>query len=114
MLDAFALRARALQLGYARGPAEEGGRFTRYEKRFTFSGLVARLAFTGNLLPETDRKVALLALSFYYPDGQARREPCALEHLPAVMVTECFSDMRMIAEAGDGFDPDWKQKTGYS
>ncbi len=114
MLDAFVLRSRALQLGYVRGPAEEGACFTRYEKRFTAGGLVARLAFTGNLLPETNRKVALLATSFYYAGVEEGRGRCELARLPAVMVSECFSDIRMIAEAGDGFDPDWKQKTGYS
>jgi hypothetical protein len=112
-LEAFTLRGRATKLGYTRGAAEDGGWFMRYEKRFPTLGIEAHVEFTGNSLPEENRRVALLALSFL-KKGQAEEErsACALGDVPRVLLSECWNDMRVLAADGT-FDPDWQKKTEY-
>ena len=109
VLGAFALRSRATRLGWTRGTAEDGGWFYWYAKRFPTLGILASIEFTGNTLPEEDRKVALTTLSFsreQQPGSDAER--LTLGDVPAVLVSECWHDMREIAAQGTGFDPDWK------
>lgn len=114
LLEAFALRGRALKLGYTRGQAEDGGWFHVYEKRFPTLGLVAVLEFTGNPLPETNRTVALLSLSFSSTAGESwERGRIALGEIPRVLLSECYNDVRLIAAEGTGFDPGWQKKSEY-
>ena len=114
LLEAFALRARATKLGYTRGSAEDGGWFMTYEKRFPTLALVAVVEFTGNPLPEQNRTVALINLSFASSQGNtAQRNALALSGIPAVLLSECYNDLRLIAADGTGFDPQWRKKTEY-
>ncbi|MCC2333780.1 DUF4132 domain-containing protein [Cellulomonas wangsupingiae] len=111
VLGAFALRSRATRLGWTRGTPEDGGWFYWYAKRFPTLGILASIEFTGNTLPEEDREVALTTLSFcreQQPGAQAER--LTLGDVPAVLVSECWHDMREIAAQGSGFDPDWKRR----
>jgi hypothetical protein len=114
MLPAFKLRARAAKLGYVRGAAEDGGWFFTYRKHFTTLGLEAVIEFTGNGLPEENRTVALRSLSF--SRGQDESSPfgaeseCTLGEIPAVLLSECWNDLRSLAAEGTGFDPDWEKK----
>lgn len=115
LLEAFALRGRALKLGYTRGAAEDGGWFHVYEKRFPTLGLQAVIEFTGNPLPEENRTVALLSLSF---SGAAntpswQRSGLPLSKVPKVLLSECYNDLRLIAADGPGFDADWQKKSEY-
>ena len=114
-MEAFALRARALKLGYERGAPEDGGWFSVYQKRFPTLGLQATLEFTGNPLPEQNRTVALLSLSFASrQSGEAWAQTgLPLSKVPAVLLSECYNDLRLIAADGSGFDPDWKKKSEY-
>jgi hypothetical protein len=107
LLEAFALRGRATKLGYTRGQAEDGGVFSVYRKHFPGLGLTAAIEFTGNQLPETNRTVALTALSFQRgesPFGLPLRE------VPPVLLSECRNDLASIAAQGSGYDPDWEKK----
>jgi len=114
LLEAFALRARATKLGYTRGSAEDGGWFMSYEKRFPTLALSAVIEFTGNPLPEQNRTVALVNLSFVSSQGNtAQRNALALPGIPAVLLSECYNDLRLIAADGTGFDPQWRKKTEY-
>ncbi len=114
LIEAFALRGRALKLGYTRGATEDGGWFYTYEKRFPTLGLVATIEFTGNPLPEENRTVALIKLAFSAA-GQDRwqRSDLALEEVPTILLSECYNDLRLIAAEGSGYDADWKKKTEY-
>lgn len=115
VLEAFALRGRALRLGWTRGETVDGGWFLTYDKRFPTLGVVARIEFTGNSLPEENRTVALRTLSFHRsgPDGQGE-VGLTVGEVPAVLVSECWHDLRVIAAEGTGFDPDWEKRTaGY-
>jgi hypothetical protein len=115
-LDAFALRGKALKLGWTRGPAEDGGWFHAYLKRFPSLGLVAELGFTGNGLPEENRTVGLLSLGFLreVPDQPVHvQQRVPLADVPAVLVSETWHDAWSIAAEGRGFDPSWERSTAY-
>ena len=113
VLEAFALRGRANKLGYHRGSAEDGGWFSIYEKRFPTLGLTAVVEFTGNALPEENRTVALVSLSFtpFSKENHWDRGEIPLNKIPRVLLSECYNDMRLMAAEGTGFDPDWEKKS---
>ena len=114
VLEAFALRGRATKLGYSRGSPQGGGWFTRYEKRFPTLGIDAYIEFTGNPLPEVNRPVALLSLSFARK-SQEEKEICGLSlaEVPTILLGECWNEMRSIAAEGSGFDANWERTTEY-
>jgi hypothetical protein len=105
MIKAFALRTRAQKLGYARGATQDGGWFYSYEKRFPSLGLTAHIEFTGNCLPEADRKTALKRLSF--TDNRSG-SAAPLGKIPAVLLSECYHDKRLLAAAGSGYTENWE------
>lgn len=113
LVESFALRGRANRLGYTRGNAEDGGWFYVYEKRFPTLGITAVIEFTGNFLPETNRTVALRSLSFLRsaPGGQGAK--MRLSEVPAILLSEAWNDMRLMAADGSGFAPDWEKKVEY-
>jgi hypothetical protein len=114
LLEAFALRGRALKLGYTRGQAEDGGVFVTYEKRFATLGINTVIEFTGNGLPEENRTVALLGLSFCkIGESGWHRSKMQLSDVPAVLLSECYHDVRTIAAEGTGFDADWEKKSAF-
>jgi hypothetical protein len=112
VLEAFTLRGRAGKLGYTRGQAHDGAWFFSYEKRLPTLGIVATVNFTGNPMPEENRLVALKELSFRRETSDGYRGQLTLGDVPAVLVSECWQDMRLLAE-GAAFDPDWEKKTEY-
>ena len=113
LLEAFALRGRALKLGWTRGPSEDAAWFYSYRKRFPTLGLVAELGFTGNVLPEENRAVALTRLSFHRELQADRTAPVPLAEVPSVLLSETVGDLRLLAAEGTGFDADWERKTQY-
>jgi hypothetical protein len=115
LLEAYSLRNRALKLGYTRGAAMDGGWFTTYEKRFTTLGLTAVIEFTGNPLPEENRTVALLNISFVKSENTEmwNNPSISLINIPKILISECYNDMRLIAAEGSGFDSDWAKKSEY-
>ncbi|HMD73514.1 MAG TPA: DUF4132 domain-containing protein, partial [Steroidobacteraceae bacterium] len=112
LIETFALRGRALKLGYARGSPGDGGWFATYEKRFATLGLVAVIEFSGNSLPEESRTAALLALYFTPTGSQDSWNPSKIElgNIPPVLLAEIYGDLRLLASEGPGYDPDWKKK----
>lgn len=117
-LTTFQLRGKATKLGYVRGDAEDGGCFYTYRKPFPSLGLQAEVEFSGSGLPEEDRPVALHGLSFVRikPAGDAgnrwNRTVVELGKVPAVLLSECYNDVKQLAAEGTGYDPDW-QKVSY-
>ncbi|GAA3581324.1 DUF4132 domain-containing protein [Kribbella ginsengisoli] len=105
LLTAFALRAKAGKLGYARGQGQDGATFWDYEKRFPTLGLTAIVGFTGNQLPERDKTVALTTLSFRQAGEGGSQSTPRLADVPAVLLSEAYNDLRLMAAAGTGFDP---------
>ena len=117
LLETFKLRSLAGKLGYARGGAEDGGWFYVYRKAFTGLGLEALIEFTGNTLPEENRTVALRTLSFSRTGPRASTwgvdSKVPLGRVPAVLISECWNDVRSLAALGPGFDKDWEKKSEY-
>lgn len=113
VIEAFKLRNQATKLGWLRGPAEDGGRFYSYGKRFASLGLEAEIRFSGNDMPEQNRPVALLTLSVLSSAASAwQRQAVRLGELPPVLLAECRNDLRLIAAQGSGFDADWATRYG--
>lgn len=115
-ITTFKLRGKATKLGYTRSEAEDGGCFYQYRKPFVSLAMQAVVEFTGSYLPESDIPAALT--SFYFeslradqPAWSSTRIP--LEKVPAVLLTECYNDIRLIAKEGSGFDPKWREKSLY-
>jgi len=116
VVQAFSLRNCLTRLGYTRGAAQDGGWFFDYHKTFARLGLRAMIEFTGNGLPEENRKVALRRLSFVRTGADAAAsmpEEVALGELPRVLLSECWNDIRMAAAEGAGFAADWEKQTEY-
>ncbi|MBL8151758.1 MAG: DUF4132 domain-containing protein [Blastocatellia bacterium] len=118
MLDAFQLRGRATKLGYLRGSVEDGGWFNHYKKAFVALGIEAVVEFTGNILPEVSRQVAIKTFYFieHFPDTtyNLHNEKIYLKEIPPVILSEVYNDVRSIASQGSGYDPEWEKKTGMS
>jgi len=111
LIEAFKLRGKALGLGYVRGPAEDGGWFYRYEKVLPSLGLRIELAFSGNALPEENRTVALQVARFR-PTRDGEGPPRPLGETPQVLLSEVWADLKDLAAAGSGFDPEWESQIG--
>jgi len=117
MVEAFKLRSLATRFGYIRGQAQDGGWFFEYIKSFPGMGLKVLLTFSGNGLPEENRTVALKDISFQQaaPEETPMMQMSggmALEEVPAVLLSECYSDLRTIAATGTGYDSEWEKKVG--
>jgi hypothetical protein len=114
LIEAFPLRGRTGKLGYQRGQTGDGGWFDTYEKRFPTLGLVAVIEFSGNPLPEENRTVALHRLYFTHAKGEEfGNSEIPLGEVPAVLLSECYNDLRLVAADGSGFDPEWQKKSEY-
>ncbi|HEY2082262.1 MAG TPA: DUF4132 domain-containing protein [Verrucomicrobiae bacterium] len=116
IINAFALRGQAGKLGYARGRPMDGACFYEYLKTFSSLGIIAVISFTGNAMPEENRKVALTELHFSRASeaGQPLFDASIkmrLGDVPPVLLNECWNHMRQIAGSGSGFDPKWEEKT---
>jgi hypothetical protein len=117
VLESFKLRGRLTKLGYTRGQAQDGGWFMDYNKRFPGLGIQATINFSGSPLPEENRPVALMSLCFNRIGGeggfQSEADAMRLCDLPAVLVSECWNDIRLAAADGKGFDPNWEKTVQY-
>jgi hypothetical protein len=114
VVKAFSLRNKLTKLGYTRGAAQDGGWFNDYRKTFLRLGIDAVIEFTGNALPEENRTVALQRL-FFTPrpsnGGPSFSTQLPLSELPAVLLAECWNDIRLAANEGPGFAEDWEKQT---
>ena len=115
MIEAFKLRSLATKFGYTRGQAQDGGWFFDYIKNFPGMGLRVVLNFSGNGLPEENRAVALKDISFQQvtaAEGPMMQMSggMALDEVPAVLLSECYNDLRTVAATGTGYDPQWEKK----
>ena len=115
MVEAFKLRGLATKFGYTRGQAQDGGWFFDYSKTFPGLGLKVQLNFSGNGLPEENRTVALSNIAFQQAGPEEASpmqlsEGMPLDEVPAVLLSECYNDLRTIAAGGSGYDPAWEKK----
>ncbi|MCC5850003.1 MAG: DUF4132 domain-containing protein [Verrucomicrobia bacterium] len=119
LVNTYKLRSRCGKRGYNRGEAMDAGWFCTYQKAFPGLGLQAVVEFTGSPVLEEDRMVALTSLFFskVNADGSGdaayNLRPLRLAKVPRVLLSECWNDLRLMAEDGPGFDPDWEKNTQY-
>lgn len=115
IVETFTLRGIAAKAGYTRGAPQDGGWFHEYHKQFTGLGLQATIEFSGNSLPEENRKAALIKLYFTrlspqeLNDGYHRPAPLRLGDVPPVLLSECYQDLRAMASSGPGYRADWEK-----
>jgi hypothetical protein len=119
LLTTFKLRGKATKLGYLRGDAEDGGCFYVYRKPFPSLCVQAVIQFTGSCLPEADRPAALEDLYFMSIKGDQEAasswqpSKLALGKIQAVLLSECYNDVKQIAAEGQGYDPKWRERNYY-
>ncbi len=114
IVDAFTLRGKLTKLGYARGETQDGGWFYAYTRSFPTLHLQAVVNFSGSPLPEVDRPVALMGITFTHTSdteevGGAGGLP--LGDVPPVLLSEVYHHVSAVAALGAGFDPDWESRT---
>jgi len=119
LIESFQLRGIATKLGYVRGKTEDAAWFYDYKKSFPSLELEAILEFTGNFLPEENRQVALIKLSFKkiteenQPYFFFQNQQIPLIEIPPVLLSQVWSELQTIASQGTGYDPDWEKKSEY-
>jgi Domain of unknown function (DUF4132) len=115
MIETFALRGIATKLGYVRGAAEDGGWFTRYEKRYQSAGIIVSIDFSGSPLPEENKLGVLYGVSFtkLRKGGDQYGNPMSLQELPPVLLTQSWQDLHDIADKGTGFNPNWEKHDAW-
>ena len=115
MISSFKLRSKANKLGYNRGETGDGGSFNTYHKPFPSLSIQAVIEFTGSFVPEEDIPTALQKLYFSSTQQQNSYNMTAmsLNKVPAVLLSECYNDLKQIAADGTGFDKDWEKKSYY-
>jgi len=120
MITTYKLRNKAVKLGYLRGDAEDGGCFVLYRKPFAALSLQAVIEFTGSSLPEEDVPAALKEMYFVTMSGKDGESfnswqpgKVILSKVPAVLLSECYNDLKQIAAEGSGFDPKWQEKSYF-
>jgi hypothetical protein len=115
MIESFALRGIATKLGYVRGAAEDGGWFSRYERRYQSANIIAAVDFSGSPLPEENKPSVLYGLSF----TKLRRgsdqygTPMSLKDVPPVLLAQSWQDLHDIADKGTGFNPNWETHNAW-
>jgi hypothetical protein len=104
-VDFFTLRNLAAKFGYQHGALDDGPFFSTYTKRLAGIALNVELAFSGMDMPGENRPVVLTETRF-----MRGMEQLPLSKVPRVLLSECWHDLRAIAAAGMGYDPDWEEK----
>ena len=118
LVSAFTLRNSAKKLGYERGRAEDGGWFHVYQKTMLGLGIDVVITHSGSPLPEEDRTLALLSLSFERravadPRADEASRKLALREVPRILLSETVADVRALCDSGTGYAPDWKRRIGW-
>lgn len=115
MIENFALRGIATKLGYVRGAAEDGGWFTRYEKRYQSAGIIVSIDFSGSPLPEENNLGVLYGVSFMKlrKGSDQWGNAMQLSDVPPVLLTQSWQDLHDIADKGTGFNPEWEKHNAW-
>ena len=112
--DTFTLRGVFTKMGYQRGPAEDGGSFMEYHKRFNSLGVAAQIGFSGSYMPEENIPAVVYDLGFVtLRNGKPTYTEVYLSDISLVLLTEIYNDYALLASKTMGFDPDWEKKTPW-
>ena len=109
LTDSFTLRSVLTKLGYGRDDIEDGGCFYGYHKCFSSLNIYINIEFSGSMLPEENIPAVLYNLYFSNKKG-FKDKAIALDKLPKVLLAEGYANYIAVANACNGFDPNWKDK----
>ena len=109
LTDSFTLRDVLKKLGYERDNAEDGGYFYSYYKYFDTLNIYINIEFSGSMLPEENIPAVLYNLYFSNKKG-FKDSAIALDKLPKVLLAEGYANYIAVADASNGFDPNWQNK----
>ncbi|OTQ29248.1 hypothetical protein B6D03_05490 [Gilliamella apicola] len=109
LTDSFTIRGILTKLGYRHGDIEDGGSFYGYYKYFANYKLYINIDFSGSMLPEENIPVVLYNLYFSKTPGFIE-SAIALDNLPKVLLAEGYANYMAVADASNGFDPNWQDK----
>ena len=109
LMDSFTLRDVLKKLGYERDNAEDGGYFYSYYKYFDTLNIYINIEFSGSMLPEENIPAVLYTLYFSNKKG-FKDSAIALDKLPKVLLAEGYANYMAVADASNGFDPNWQNK----
>ncbi|KES09391.1 hypothetical protein SASC598O02_014510 [Snodgrassella alvi SCGC AB-598-O02] len=108
-MDSFTLRDILTELGYERESAQEGESFFCYHKYYSRLKIYIHIDFSGGMVPEENILAVLDRLYFSktpgYHDGVIK-----LDNLPKVLLAESYANYMAVADASNGFDPNWQNK----
>ncbi|OTQ74831.1 MULTISPECIES: DUF4132 domain-containing protein [unclassified Gilliamella] len=109
LTNSFTLRGILTKLGYERDNAEDGCYFYGYYKYFGSLNLYINIEFSGNMLPEENIPAVLYNLYFSNKKGD-KDSAIVLDKLPKVLLAEGYANYIAVANACNGFDPNWQDK----
>ena len=109
LTDSFTLRDVLKKLGYERDNAQDGGYFYSYYKYFDTLNIYINIEFSGSMLPEENIPAVLYNLYFSNKKG-FKDSAIALDKLPKVLLAEGYANYIAVADASNGFDPNWQNK----
>lgn len=115
MYNDGAIRGQISKHGWQLGPAEDGGWVQSLVKDFASAGVTAVIRLYGGLPVDAynigENTLALYELYFVSSD-QHSYTPVQLETVSPILLGEVFAEAEAIAAAGDGYDANYKNKTG--
>ena len=109
LTDSFTIRGILTKLSYERDTTEDSGCFYGYHKYFGSLGIYINIEFSGSMLPEENIPAVLYNLYFSNKKG-FKDKAIALDKLPKVLLAEGYANYMAVANACNGFDPNWKDK----
>ncbi|WP_334320469.1 DUF4132 domain-containing protein [Gilliamella apicola] len=107
-MDSFTLRSILTELGYERENVE-GEYFFCYHKYESRLKIYINIYFSGGLIPEENILVVLDELYFSKTPGM-HDNIIMLDSLPKVLLAESYANYMTVANASNGFDPNWQNK----
>ncbi|WP_444884390.1 DUF4132 domain-containing protein [Microbulbifer sp. PSTR4-B] len=113
LLESYRLRSAATKLGYDRGPIEDAGSFSCYQKIFRSAGITAQLNFTGSYVPEENIPAAIIDMRFIEGTKGYGIAGIKLSEVSPLLLSEVWNDLHEIANYGT-FDDEWEKKGLHS
>ena len=112
--DTFTLRGVVNKLGYQRSSIEDAGSFDRYTKSFKQLGIDVQIVFSGSYVPEENIPAVLYELEFDKLGSRSwNSNSLLLSEVPPILLAESYADYLKVADACNGFDPEWQKKTPW-
>jgi hypothetical protein len=102
--ESLTFRGVAEKRGYERVMRDSGG-CHEYAKSFPSHGITATIFHTGSHAVDENNRVALKELRF---SKEGHRGSYRLNHVPPVMLAECWADYHAVAAKG-AFEPEWER-----